>query len=89
MFGDSGHQCQTIDFVIIDDSDLIVAILLPKEEVLQGNTTLSVAAIGQDVEEVELYVQNELVDTKHRVPFDFALDTTIYEDGQYRIYANA
>ena len=89
LFGDSGHQCQTIDFVIIDDSDLIVAILSPKEEVLRGNTTLSVAAMGQDVEKVELYVQNELVDTKHRVPFDFALDTTIYDDGQYRIYAIA
>jgi len=72
-FGDSGHQCQTLDFVTINESDLIVAILSPKEdEVLQGNTTLSVAAMGQDVEKVELYVQNELVDTKHRVPFDFA-----------------
>jgi len=88
--GDDGHQCQTLDFVAVDESTVVVTILSPREEdVLHGNATIKVAALGQDVTKVELYLQGELLDTKPQAPFDFAFDTTKYEDGQYRIHAVA
>ena len=88
--GDDGHQCQTLDFVAIAEPTTVVTILSPKEEeVLRGSATIKVAALGEDVSKVELYVQNELVDTKYKAPFDFTFDTTKYENGLYRIYAIA
>ncbi|MFQ5940496.1 MAG: Ig-like domain-containing protein [Nitrososphaerales archaeon] len=90
LLGDDGHHCQTLDFVSIDESTIVVAILSPKEEaVLRANATIRVATLGQNAGKVELYVQNELVDTKHQTPFVFTLDTTQYENGKYRIYAIA
>ena len=88
--GDDGHQCQTLDFVTIAEPARVVTILSPKEEeVLRGDATIRVAALGEDVEKVELYLQNELVDTKYQTPFDFTIDTTKYEDGRYRVYVIA
>ncbi|MEM2760423.1 MAG: Ig-like domain-containing protein [Nitrososphaerales archaeon] len=89
-FGDDGDQCRILNFIAIDESTIVVTILSPREEsVLSGTTTIKIAALGQTAEKVELYVQNELADTKREAPFDFVLDTTKYEDGQYRIYAIA
>ena len=88
--GDDGHQCQTLDFAVIAEPTLVVTILSPKEEeVLRGSATIKVAALGEDVNKVELYVQDKLVDTKNKAPFDFTFDTTKYENGLYRIYAIA
>jgi hypothetical protein len=88
--GDEGDHCATLSFTAVDESALVVAILSPRDEsVLRETTTIKVAAMGQNAEKVELYVQNQLLDTKTAAPFDFALDTTKYEDGQYRFYAIA
>lgn len=88
--GDDGHHCQTLDFVAIDESTIVVTILSPKEEeTLRGIATIKVAALGEDVNKVELYVENKLVDTKYQAPFDFTFDTTKYEDGKYKIYVFA
>jgi len=88
--GDEGHQCQALDFVVLDESAVIVAILSPKdEETLHGNANIKVAALGEDVTKVELYLLNRLVDTKYEPPFDFTFDTTKYEDGKYKAYAIA
>ena len=88
--GDDGHHCQILDFVAIEQSTIVVAIISPKEEeVLSGNAIIRVVAFGQDPEKVELYLQHELVDTDNQPPFDFTLDTTRYEDGPYRIYVTA
>ena len=88
--GDDGHQCQTLDFVTLEEPNVVVTILSPKEEeILHGNAIIKVAALGEDVMKVELYVQNELVETKYQAPFDFTLDTTKYENGSYKLYAIA
>ncbi len=88
--GDGGDHCQTLDFVVLNESTVVVAILSPKdEETLQGNANIKVAALGEDVIKVELYILNKLVDTKFKAPFDFTFDTTKYEDGKYKAYAIA
>lgn len=92
--GDEGDQCQTLDFAAIDESSIVVAILSPKEEeVLHGSETIKVAAFGQHVTKVELYLlgelQDKLVETKSQAPFDFTLDTTKFDDGEYRMYVIA
>lgn len=90
VLGDDGDHCSALNFVAIDESTLTVTILSPKEEaVLRGAVTIKVAALGQNAEKVELYIENELVDTKKQVPFDFNIDTKKYENGQYRMYAIA
>lgn len=88
--GDNGDQCNTVDFTAIDASTVAVVILAPKEEeVLKGNATIRVAALGKEAQKVELYVQDQLAYTKNQQPFDFTLDTTKYEDGRYKVYAIA
>jgi len=88
--GDEGDQCQTLDFAVLDESAVVVAILSPKdEETLHGNANIKVAALGEDVTKVELYLLNKLVDTKYEAPFDFTFDTTKYEDGKYKAYVIA
>lgn len=88
--GNEGDQCQTLDFVVLDESAVVVAILSPKdEETLRGNANIKVAALGDDVTKVELYILNKLVDTKYEAPFDFTFDTTKYDDGKYKAYAIA
>jgi hypothetical protein len=88
--GDEGDQCQTLDFMVLDESAVVVAILSPKDEdTLHGNASIKVAALGEDVTKVELYILNKLVDTKYEAPFDFTFDTTKYEDGKYKAYAIA
>ncbi|MGH9921413.1 MAG: Ig-like domain-containing protein, partial [Nitrososphaerales archaeon] len=88
--GEDGHQCRTLDFIVLEESAVIVTILSPKEEeTLRGNATIKVAALGEDVSKVELYILNKLVDTKYEAPFDFTFDTSKYEDGKYKLYAIA
>lgn len=88
--GDEGDQCQTLDFTAIDESSIVVAILSPKEEqVLHGSETIKVAAFGQHATKVELYLQGKLVETKSQAPFDFTLDTTKFDDGEYRMHVIA
>ncbi len=88
--GDDGHQCQTIDFVATAESGVIVTIISPREEeTLHGSTTIKVAALGREVDKVELYVHNQLAGTLYQAPFDFTLDTSRYEDGKYNMYAIA
>jgi hypothetical protein len=90
VLGDSGDQCKTIDFVAIDASTVAVIILAPKEEdVLKGNATIRVATLGKEAQKVELYIDDSLANTKTEAPFDFAIDTTKYKDGRYKVYAIA
>lgn len=88
--GDEGDQCQILDFTAIDESSIVVAILSPKEEeVLHGTATVKVAAFGGHATKVELYLQGKLVTTKNQEPFDFTLDTTKFDDGEYRMHVIA